>query len=569
MDFLNVYTLSILQEKKISKEEFKKKWEDKYPDMDFSQAASDYVIDNTHGKLKTKVFCKKHNRSFDVRLCDISSPLNIMCEDCKQEKRDKRSNDDFIRKMSIKYPYYDFSKTYYNVKNKYVIITCPKHGDFPYSPKLMMGTESKDTLCPKCREDESKNTILANFIKKAKEKYPNECNYESTKIKRDYKGYGIKYIATMECVVPSHGFFECRLDEFLVGKRHCQKCRKERELNYHIHDFLGKYESKFPNIDFSLVNTEYVDVRTPITFICKKHGEFIKKPRYFDRAKFPCPFCQIEAHRGDPKEFIERAKEIFPEYDYSEAQYITNTTKIKLKCPIHGSFKKTASALLMGRGCQLCSDAKRRTPIYTEEEAIEKMMSSRPDLIYDRVRYQGIKVPVLVGCKEHGYFLKTPDVIIHAKTGCPMCCKYKGEMFITNWFLKNGFIPNKDFIAQSKFQDLKDKYKLSYDFLFVSKRILIEFNGEQHYKPVKAFDVNNYPIQVKHDNIKKKYAEENGYRLLEIPYTELSNIGKILDSVILKDEWPEIEIPKRELPDNGDLNAMFESIYELSHHTNC
>jgi very-short-patch-repair endonuclease len=142
-------------------------------------------------------------------------------------------------------------------------------------------------------------------------------------------------------------------------------------------------------------------------------------------------------------------------------------------------------------------------------------------------------------------------------------------MFITNWFLKNGFIPNKDFIAQSKFQDLKDKYKLSYDFLFVSKRILIEFNGEQHYKPVKAFDVNNYPIQVKHDNIKKKYAEENGYRLLEIPYTELSNIGKILDSVILKDEWPEIEIPKRELPDNGDLNAMFESIYELSHHTNC
>ena len=38
------------------------------------------------------------------------------------------------------------------------------------------------------------------------------------------------------------------------------------------------------------------------------------------------------------EQFIEKAKNIRPEYDYTEAVYINNKTKVKVCCPIHGTF---------------------------------------------------------------------------------------------------------------------------------------------------------------------------------------------------------------------------------------
>ena len=73
------------------------------------------------------------------------------------------------------------------------------------------------------------------------------------------------------------------------------------------------------------------------------------------------------------------------------------------------------------------------------------------------------------------------------------------------------------------------------DFYLPSKRTFIEFNGKQHYKPCERFGgIKSYERQKKRDEILRIYAEVNGYKLIEIPYTEIKNTEAILTEMLNK-----------------------------------
>lgn len=92
------------------------------------------------------------------------------------------------------------------------------------------------------------------------------------------------------------------------------------------------------------------------------------------------------------------------------------------------------------------------------------------------------------------------------------------------------------FEREKSFDDLKDVGKLSYDFFIQDKKILIECNGIQHYVWQKSLQKTEHDFhkQLHHDWLKRKYANKNGYKLIVIPYWEVSsfkknNINKILE----------------------------------------
>ena len=61
----------------------------------------------------------------------------------------------------------------------------------------------------------------------------------------------------------------------------------------------------------------------------------------------------------------------------------------------------------------------------------------------------------------------------------------------------------------------KDKRKLSYDFYIPSKNLLIEYNGEQHYKSIKHFGGRKmFLLQKHHDWLKRKYAKKKWYHFV-------------------------------------------------------
>ena len=140
--------------------------------------------------------------------------------------------------------------------------------------------------------------------------------------------------------------------------------------------------------------------------------------------------------------------------------------------------------------------------------------------------------PILIKCNNCGnIFPITPNNAFTRGIRCQNCTlkniESKGELKITD-YLNNNKI---SFIRFKKFNDLfgVNGGQLSYDFYIENKNSLIEFQGEQHYHSVDYFGGNEkFKIQVEHDNRKRIYAKNNGFKLLEIPYTEMNNVNSIL-----------------------------------------
>lgn len=106
------------------------------------------------------------------------------------------------------------------------------------------------------------------------------------------------------------------------------------------------------------------------------------------------------------------------------------------------------------------------------------------------------------------------------KCSCTRNVKSVGENLLSEYFDKNSI----EFCHPKLFDDLADKQKLHYDFYLPNFNVLVEYQGMQHYyknhqitrKGRSAYDVWN--LQIKHDNMKRKYAHDNGYVLIEVPY---------------------------------------------------
>ena len=77
---------------------------------------------------------------------------------------------------------------------------------------------------------------------------------------------------------------------------------------------------------------------------------------------------------------------------------------------------------------------------------------------------------------------------------------------------------------------------LSYDFYLPQYNMLCEFQGLQHRQKTGYFGgEEKFARQIEHDRRKREYAEDNGYKLLEIWYQDYKNIDKILNNELQKE----------------------------------
>lgn len=113
------------------------------------------------------------------------------------------------------------------------------------------------------------------------------------------------------------------------------------------------------------------------------------------------------------------------------------------------------------------------------------------------------------------------------------CINSSGEEAIKQWLIDNRI----NYIQQYVFDDCVYKRKLRFDFAILDDlhniKLLVEFDGEQHYTPSryqkdtkKNIDVLN-TVKAR-DNVKNQYCIEHNIKLLRIPYWEFENIEEIL-----------------------------------------
>lgn len=332
--------------------------------------------------------------------------------------------------------------------------------------------------------------------------------------------------------------YEVKPNTFLNGRR-CPKCalanRRQskpmtnsewlEKLNY-----LGNGEYQCE--DTYVKATEYVTlVHTGGSCGGNKYKV---KPTDFIRGS-RCPECsRVNGNRKHTKSNDDWVKEVYDlvgdEFTFLE-EYRGTHKPIKA---IHNKeeckhiFKMSPKDFAKRRKCPECS---RKAMMKTNSEFLDQVVSLVGDEYTFNEEYRGDNKKISVTHNVCGYTHSiTPNNFING-TRCASCKRSKGELAIIKVLGNLGI----DFEEQKTFPGLVNINPLRYDFYIPSMGILIEYNGRQHYEPIDYFGGEHaFKKQVKNDTLKRQYAEDKNYTLLEIPHTvkDTNDIREIISKEI-------------------------------------
>ena len=252
------------------------------------------------------------------------------------------------------------------------------------------------------------------FINKAIQVHGDKYDYS----KVDYKTNKIN----VKILCKIHGEFPQTPSNHLKGQK-CSKCSGvyKRTQDDFINEATIIHKGKY---DYSLV--QYTRTKNRVIIICNKHGNFLQMPKEHLRG-VGCKKCATEFvhnnQRHDNEIFIKNAKIIHGDtYDYSKTSYIDSKKDIIIICKIHKEYTQRPNNHLYGAGCSKCSGVYRQS----KEEFIQKAKELYGDLYdYSNSEYTNIDTNLIILCKIHGNFIKTPYHHINRKQGCTKCSLYK------------------------------------------------------------------------------------------------------------------------------------------------
>ena len=203
-------------------------------------------------------------------------------------------------------------------------------------------------------------------------------------------------------------------------------------------------------------------------------------------------------------------------------QYLTSVDSIKRHC-IH---KTCYTKFCDGR----CTPEKLHDKLIALQSVPQNHCDILQYLSYDNV---------IVQCKHCGKIYSSSTTAIHEGHVHIDCTNYNistGEVCIRD-ALDNLHI---EYYTEFSFDDCRYVGKLRFDFYLPKYNMCIEFQGEQHYRPVSFYNEDenialyNFILSQKRDNIKREYCKKNNITLLEIKYDEKDKIPEIIDNVLSK-----------------------------------
>lgn len=295
------------------------------------------------------------------------------------------------------------------------------------------------------------------------------------------------------------------------------------------------------NSECELLSTEYVRYIDKLTFRCKCGSVFKTSFKEFkgraDRgiSKRQCNECgktyrvamRTKTHSQFKKEVCVLTK---GEYVVL-GKYATSKEKILLKhIECGGRFLMAPSDFLRGQRCPNCFG----TPKKTTAEYIAEVKGLVGDKYTVLGEYKGNKVKILTRHNECGNEWEIAPNHFLRNVSCPKCAVIsKGELRVREYLISK----NVNFEEQYRIDDCRNKIPLPFDFAIFENnelKLLIEYDGEQHFKPMRFNNADKKFKEITtNDKIKKDYCKDNSIELIEIPYTQFDNIENILNNVLI------------------------------------
>lgn len=306
----------------------------------------------------------------------------------------------------------------------------------------------------------------------------------------------------------------------------CKQCLREKIGNKNRkseEDYIRELAVKNPTVE--LCDT-YIGNKIPVKHHCMIHDIYWditpNNALYGDGCKLCCRERIGNALRKTEEEYIAELAIKNPTIKL-RGKYVDTDTITKHYCESHKILFSTRPArALQGCGCHKCHREKLpQCQPKPEDQYVRDLANIHPNIIL-KGRYINSATPTLHECIIHQFEWEPSPSNLLARKGCPKCCESQGEKQITLWLREHDIFNT----SQKRFEDCRDINTLPFDFYIPKLNVCIEYQGEQHYRPVNFGGISDeeaYSNFVKtqyHDEIKRNYCDENNINLICIPYWE-------------------------------------------------
>lgn len=340
---------------------------------------------------------------------------------------------------------------------------------------------------------------------------------------------------------------ECNKQFYITPKRlfkklqhkkfHCTECSPLKKKTHEqflkeVYDLVG---------DEYTVLGKYVNNHTSIEFLHNVCGHIYNVKPYNFKMGHGCPKCSGLMKKPLTSFKLEVFQTVANEYSVLSEHLVNTQTKIKMRhnnkdCGYY-EYEVTPNKFLQGKRCPKCFKNWRKTTEEFKAEVFD-LEGSEYIVLGD---YLNGKTKIKIQhshsrCDNHIYEV-TPNDFLRGYR-CPVCSESKGETKIRKK-LSSLKLPFK---MQYKFDDCRNKNPLPFDFAVFnndnSLRCLIEYDGEQHFRPMrfgssKEKNIMKYEQTVKNDKIKDTYCENNSIKLIRISYKNYEQVETILEELLM------------------------------------
>jgi very-short-patch-repair endonuclease/Zn finger protein HypA/HybF involved in hydrogenase expression len=413
------------------------------------------------------------------------------------------------------------NQTYIN-RHQELKFSCKLHGEFS-KPMIKISRGYHCPSCGKIRQGKKSVKELNDYLKK-------NLPLISLKKSQTYINNKVKMIF----VCKKHGEFETTWNSITRGSN-CQKCgieRKKLKRTTPIKEILEKIKLKH-NGKIELINpNDYVNSHSKLKFKCEKHHPIWKTKVYSVLQGKGCPKCA--GKNITTNEFISNIKSIHGD-SISLANgeiYTGRTKKLKFDCnKCNKEFFASPNNIIFNKsGCPHCKGDKLRDHFAFSTDELLKIIKdkTRGEVIpYKNQEYVNQKTVWKFKCKKnpkHPPWETTVGIILGG-SGCPTCSMSKGERKILYWLRDN----NIKFEHQYRISKNRLNKYFIFDFYLPEKKIFIEFDGIQHFEPVKLWGGEKGLKKVqKSDSEKDKISKNMGCKMVRISYLSYDEIEQIL-----------------------------------------
>lgn len=230
------------------------------------------------------------------------------------------------------------------------------------------------------------------------------------------------------------------------------------------------------------------------------------------------------------------AEELALTYGYTfreKAKYVRYCDRIPMTCPMGHECHVSIASLVRGQGCYTCGRHRTTVAQRHSQEHVARVVQDWGLTLIPGQEYGNWLTVLSVRCQQGHIFERTFNGL-QASQACPVCWllfrQSRGEKSIEEVLIAAGL----RYKRQIRFHDCRNKLPLPFDFGVYSANSdllgLVEYNGEQHYRPIHTWGgERSFKDLVRRDGIKKAYCQKSGIPLLVVPY-HVDDVAKVVST---------------------------------------